>query len=165
MDLMALITRTYLVDDLDGSEDDVSTVTFTLDRTNYEIDLSASNADRLREKLEKFVNVASPVQPAKKAAAARRGAKAARTTKTAKQQSAPSGRDQTQAVRDWARSNGHEVSERGRIAKSIQEAFDAAHRESKPPIADVDFNHPISAFRAFRHPRLAVSALVSTDGR
>lgn len=60
MDLMALITRTYLVDDLDGSEDDVSTVTFTLDRTNYEIDLSASNADRLREKLEKFVNVASP---------------------------------------------------------------------------------------------------------
>ena len=36
---MALITRVYLVDDLDGSEDDVSTVTFTLDGKDYEIDL------------------------------------------------------------------------------------------------------------------------------
>ena len=127
MDLMALITRTYLVDDIDGSEDDVSTVTFSLDRTDYEIDLSAGNADRLRENLAKFVSVASPVKSARKAPAARRGAKAARTRKAAKPQNAPSGRDQTQAVRDWARNNGFEVSNRGRISKSIQEAFDAAH--------------------------------------
>ena len=35
--------------------------------------------------------------------------------------------DQVQAVRDWARQNGYTVSDRGRIAKSIQDAFDAAH--------------------------------------
>ena len=40
---------------------------------------------------------------------------------------ARSPRDQTQAIRDWARSNGLEVSARGRISRSIQEAFDAAH--------------------------------------
>src|SRR3954449_3139195 len=45
---MALITRVYLVDDLDGSEDDVSTVMFNLDGKDYEIDLSADNAERLR---------------------------------------------------------------------------------------------------------------------
>lgn len=42
-------------------------------------------------------------------------------------QAAVSGRDQVQAVRDWARQNGYTVSDRGRIAKSIQDAFDAAH--------------------------------------
>jgi len=112
---MALITRVYLVDDLDGSEDDVSTVAFNLDGTNYEIDLSAANADRLRGKLAKFVDAASPVK--RTAAPAKRGPRAPRV----------SGHDQTQAVRDWARSNGLEVSARGRISKSVQEAFDAAH--------------------------------------
>ena len=57
---MATVTRTYLVDDLDGSEDDVENVLLALDGTNYEIDLSAANARRLREKLERFVAAASP---------------------------------------------------------------------------------------------------------
>ena len=113
---MALITRVYLVDDLDGSEDDVSTVTFTLDGKDYEIDLSAGNADRLRGKLAKFTDAASPVRT--KGAPSQRNSRAARPRTS---------RDQTQAVRDWARSNGHEVSDRGRISRSIQEAFDAAH--------------------------------------
>lgn len=114
---MALITRTYLADDLDGSEDDVSRVTFNLDGTDYEIDLSAANAERLRGQLAKFVDAASPVKPVK-ARPVKRGAKApvARTS-----------RDQTQAIREWARDNGFEISHRGRISKSIQEAFDAAH--------------------------------------
>lgn len=114
---MALITRVYLVDDLDGSQDDVSTVAFNLDGTNYEIDLSAANSDRLSEKLARFVDAASPVKPAKNAPA-KRGTKVAAVR--------PS-RDQTQAVRDWARSNGFEVSTRGRISRAILDAFDAAH--------------------------------------
>ena len=115
---MALITRTYLVDDFDGSHDDVSTVAFNLDNTNYEIDLSAANSDRLREKLARFLDAASPVKPAKNAPAKRR----TKVTVPVR----PS-RDQTQAVRDWARSNGFEVSTRGRISRAIQNAFDAAH--------------------------------------
>ena len=40
---------------------------------------------------------------------------------------APVAREQAQAVRDWARNNGYTVSERGRIPKNVQEAFDNAH--------------------------------------
>ncbi len=43
---MATITREYQVDDLDGSEDDVSTVQFSLDGSNFEIDLSADERKR-----------------------------------------------------------------------------------------------------------------------
>ena len=119
---MATVTRIYLVDDLDGSEDDVENVLLALDGTNYEIDLSASNAGRLREKLDRFVAAASPVKAAK-SAPARRGPKG----KAAKTASVPSNRDQVQAIREWAKSAGYEVSSRGRISKAIQEAFDAAH--------------------------------------
>jgi len=119
---MATVTRTYLVDDLDGSEDDVENVLLALDGTNYEIDLSAANAGRLREKLDRFVAAASPVK-AVKSAPAGRGPKG----KAAKTASVPSNRDQVQAIREWAKSAGYEVSSRGRISKVIQEAFDAAH--------------------------------------
>ena len=36
-------------------------------------------------------------------------------------------REQTAAIREWARANGHEVSERGRLSASVLAAFEAAH--------------------------------------
>ncbi|HZX99109.1 MAG TPA: Lsr2 family protein [Dermatophilaceae bacterium] len=116
---MATITRTYLIDDLDESEEDVENVLLGLDGTNYEIDLSAANAGRLREKLARFIDAASAVKVSKSvpAKAGRRG--------NAGPISAD--RDQVQAVRAWARAAGYEVSSRGRVSKAIQEAFDAAH--------------------------------------
>ena len=60
---MATVTRIYKVDDLDGSEDEVSTVEFGLDGADYEIDLSPSNADRLREKLARYVDAGTPARP------------------------------------------------------------------------------------------------------
>ena len=114
---MAHITRTYQVDDLDGSEDDVTTVFFSLDGSNFEIDLSAANEARLREGLARFVDAAGAVKPAR----------AGRSPRRAKAVSPPPNRDQAQAIRDWARNNGFEVSARGRISKAIQDAFDAAH--------------------------------------
>jgi hypothetical protein len=39
----------------------------------------------------------------------------------------PLDREQTAAIRAWARQNGHEVSDRGRIAKTVVDAFEAAH--------------------------------------
>jgi len=36
-------------------------------------------------------------------------------------------RAQTQAIRDWARRNGHQVSDRGRIPSAVLDAFNAAH--------------------------------------
>jgi hypothetical protein len=114
---VATVTRTYLTDDLDGSDEDVNTVEFTLDGTSFEIDLSAANEQRLREKLARFVDAASPAKQPK-------AAPAKRSTKTA---SVASTKEQTQAIRDWAKAAGHAVSSRGRIAKTVQDAFAAAH--------------------------------------
>jgi hypothetical protein len=36
-------------------------------------------------------------------------------------------REQTAAIRAWARQNGHQVSDRGRISKTVVDAFQAAH--------------------------------------
>jgi Lsr2 len=111
--------RTCLVDDLDETEEDVENVLLALDGTNYEIDLSASNAGRLREKLARFVDAASAVNVSK-SAPAKRGT-------SGKAAPVPSNRDQVQAIREWAKAAGYEVSGRGRISKAIQDAFDAAH--------------------------------------
>ena len=112
---MATVTRTFLVDDLDGSTEDVQNVRISLDGADFEIDLSAVNAARLREKLAKYVDHGTRVTPQK-----------TRRSRRVSQPSA-SGRDQVQAIREWARQNGYTVSARGRISKSIQDAFDAAH--------------------------------------
>ena len=62
---MATVTRTFLVDDLDGSTEDVENVRLSLDGTDFEIDLSAANAARLREKLAKYVEHGTRVTPQK----------------------------------------------------------------------------------------------------
>ena len=113
---MATITRTFLVDDLDGSAEEVETIQLSLDGADFEIDLSAQNADRLRGKLARFIENGTRVTGQKPRGTILRAVRPA-----------PSGRDQVQAVRDWARKHGLAVSDRGRIAKSVQEAFDAAH--------------------------------------
>ena len=62
---MATVTRTFFVDDLDGSTEDVQNVRISLDGTNFEIDLSAANATRLREKLATYVDHGTRVTPQK----------------------------------------------------------------------------------------------------
>jgi hypothetical protein len=114
---MATVTRIYKVDDLDGSEDGVSTVEFGLDGADYEIDLSPSNADRLREKLARYVDAGTPVTPQKPRQPKRAG-------RPVSERMSP---EQTHAIRQWAKENGYEVSLRGRISKTIHEAFEAAH--------------------------------------
>ena len=95
---MATVIRTFFVDDLDGSTEDVENVRLSRDGTDFEIDLSAANAARLREKLAKVVEHGTRVTPQKQR----------QTRRIVKP--AVSGRDQVQAVRDWARQNGYEVS-------------------------------------------------------
>jgi hypothetical protein len=103
--------QTRLVDDLDGSEAD-ETVTFALAGRQYEIDLSGENAARLRDSLASFV------------AAARRGGSGRQSSATARSaRPAASDREHTAAVREWARQNGHEISDRGRIPHSVLEAY------------------------------------------
>jgi hypothetical protein len=60
---MAQKVLVQLVDDLDGtSAQDVSTVLFGLDDVSYEIDLSDTNAERLRDSVQEFLD--APVAPA-----------------------------------------------------------------------------------------------------
>jgi hypothetical protein len=106
---MAQKVNIILVDDLDGSEAD-ETVSFALDGTSYEIDLNEKNAAKLRDALSGYIGHARKVSTTRK-------------RRSAASSSGPSARE----LRDWARSNGYEVSDRGRVPAEVREAFDAAH--------------------------------------
>jgi hypothetical protein len=112
-----------LVDDIDGSEAETS-VEFGLDGVGFTIDLSAENADELREVLAPYVDSARRVS-------GRRRVAAKAVTASAKVAPAPPGseRERNQSIRDWAREKGWQVSERGRIPSDVAEAFDKAHRQ------------------------------------
>jgi len=117
---MAQKTIVQIFDDLDGSTgDDIRPIEFALDGVTYEIDLNEVNAARLRAKLAEFV-----------AAARRNGGRVRRSSPLSVPKPRPDARskEQTRAVREWARRTGHDVSERGRIPGSILEAFEEAHR-------------------------------------
>ena len=111
---MAQRVQVLLVDDIDNSDAD-ETVTFALDGVTYEIDLNAKNAAKLRDELAAWVGHAR-----------RSGGR--KTSGRASSGSAGGGRRKdVSAVREWARGNGHDVSERGRIPAAVQEAYDKAN--------------------------------------
>ncbi|WGW10990.1 Lsr2 family protein [Saxibacter everestensis] len=109
---MAQKVQVILIDDVDGGEA-TETVRFALDRSSYEIDLSSKHAKELRDSLRQWVSSARRVS-ADKPVGRRRGA----ATTTA--------RKETAEIRDWARSNGYEVGDRGRIPTEVVDAFRAA---------------------------------------
>ena len=111
---MAQKVQIILEDDLDGGEAD-ETVSFALDGTSYEIDLNEANATKMREALAPYVGHARKVTGSR---GARRSA-----AKSSAGGSGPSPKE----VREWARENGHEVPDRGRIPAEVREAYDAAH--------------------------------------
>ena len=106
-----------LIDDLDGSAA-VETVSFALDGTTYEIDLSKKNAAAFRKVLDRYV-----------AAAQRKGGTRStprrRTSKAATNGKAKRGYDLTQ-LREWAGANKVSVPSRGRIPQAVVEQFKAA---------------------------------------
>ncbi len=108
---MAQKVTIVLVDDLDGSEA-VDTVQFALDGKNYEIDLSEKNAADLRNAIAPWTGHARRVSggPGR----VRRTAGVSRASNV-------------KEIREWARNNGYQVSERGRVPAVIQEAYAAAH--------------------------------------
>lgn len=119
---MARMESVQLVDDLDGGAAD-ETVSFSLEGTQWEIDLTAAHATRLREGLAPFVDAArrpsarpAPAAPARARATPRR---------------------QNSEIRQWAVANGFPVSDRGRIPASVVEAY---HRREAAgaPATDTD---------------------------
>jgi hypothetical protein len=114
---MARKTVVQFIDDLDGSEA-AGTVTFGLDGTNYEIDLSDSHAAELRDAVARYIAAARKVGRAAPRGRALRVVPAAAPARADREQSA--------AIREWARASGYKVSDRGRISAEITEAFHAA---------------------------------------
>lgn len=106
---MAQKVNIVLIDDIDGSEA-TETVTFGLDGSSYEIDLNDKNAKKLRDALAKYVGSARKVT-------AKRGRARANSAVA----------HPAREIRDWGRSNGYEVPDRGRIPAEVREAFEAVH--------------------------------------
>jgi hypothetical protein len=114
---VAMAKKTVFVDDLDGSEDGVRTIDFALEGVSYSIDLGERNADKLHTTLSKYIDHAARVSGSPRRS--RSQSRAAAPVKT--------NRERIQAIREWARDNGYEVSDRGRISLAVQEAYDNAH--------------------------------------
>jgi hypothetical protein len=117
---MAQRVNVVLVDDIDGSEA-AETVVFGLDGAQYEIDLSAENADRLREALAPYVG------HGRRAGGRRRSAGGGSARSGSGRSAAASGGPSAADIRAWARENGWEVPDRGRVAAEVREAYAAAH--------------------------------------
>lgn len=109
---MARETVVSLVDDLDGSPGD-ETVVLGWGGREYEIDLSVDNVKRLTDFLTPFLDVARPVRRPRGARMPAVGGKSA----------ARKDRSDNTAMREWAREHGYAVSDRGRVAHAIRDAY------------------------------------------
>jgi hypothetical protein len=115
------VVQEMLVDDLDGSPGD-KTVMFAWEGTPYEIELSRKN----------YVAFEKAVRPYVKAARKVRGGNTTRRRPSSRAGGrgggAAAGKRDLGAIRAWAAENGYAVSERGRIASSVIEAYESAQQ-------------------------------------
>lgn len=128
---MARKVQTHLIDDLDGS-DAAETITFALDAKSYEIDLNETHALELRAALAPYIAVATrlarrplvnPIEP--------RSDKPSRKIR----------KRVAQEVREWARSQGIEVGDKGRLSADLLARYEAAQRGDSAP---TQFPAPVS---------------------
>jgi Lsr2 len=109
---MAQKVQTLFIDDLDGSEAD-GTVSIGLDGTDYEIDLNAEHTRQLRDALARYIS------------AARRAGGSIRSPARSARKAPKAGPGSTE-VREWAKAQGIEVKDRGRIPAELVVKFQAA---------------------------------------
>lgn len=108
---MAKQTIVQLTDDIDGGDAEES-VQFGFRGVEYEIDLNAKNVAALEKALSKYIEASRRV-PRNRARVVGRAGRS-------------SGAEDLGAIREWARENGYEVADRGRIPAEIKEAYYAA---------------------------------------
>ncbi|MEZ2122536.1 MULTISPECIES: Lsr2 family protein [unclassified Corynebacterium] len=112
---MARREITQYFDDLDKtplSEDELHVVHFSLDGTEYSVDLNEEHANELRGSLQRYIEV---------------GRKITGGTRQRRRSSGGGSRGRTKEIRQWARDNGFEVADRGKIPDNIVESFNAAN--------------------------------------
>lgn len=109
---MAQKVVTVLTDDVDGGEA-TETIAFALDGSNYEIDLSGKNADKLRKALKPWIDAARKVRGASRRTSGRRIGNGSSLD--------------TKSIREWAAASGVKVSSRGRIPADVVKQYQDAH--------------------------------------
>jgi hypothetical protein len=105
---------TLFIDDIDGGAAE-GTVRFSLDGTEYEIDLNAQHSEELRSALGRYVTHARKV-----GGTARRGRVAGRAGRGA------ASTLNTTEIRNWARENGIDIKDRGRVPADVVAKYQAA---------------------------------------
>jgi hypothetical protein len=106
---------TLFIDDIDGGAAE-GTVRFALDGTEYEIDLNAKHSEELRSALGKYVSHARKV-----------GGAARRAGRAAGRAGRGSGSTlNTTEIRNWARENGYDIKDRGRVPADLVAKYQAA---------------------------------------
>jgi len=120
---MAQRVQVLLVCDLHDDEvEGAETVSFGLDGSSYEIDVCEDHATEIRDAFSSYVGSARRAGRAAAPAQRRSSPRGGRTTG-----GGSGGKQRVQEMREWARSNGHKVSERGRLSAAVVQAYEAAH--------------------------------------
>lgn len=118
-----------LIDDLDSSPIDEEiegsgTLIFSVAGDFYSIDLSAKNRAAFDKAIQKYVDHALSIEaPNVEEPARRRGRGPGRAAGVP----VAANKERLQLIREWGRANGYEISDRGRVAQEIQNAYDEAH--------------------------------------
>lgn len=100
--------HTILIDDIDGSHNNVSTVVFGINGKNYSIDLNPEHTRQLEEAFAYWIGHARKIKGDKKS------------------QRPAASSEHSRAIRQWANDNGYQISERGAIPTRIKDAYAAA---------------------------------------
>jgi hypothetical protein len=114
---MAKTTIVQVSDDLDGSAN-ASEVRFAFEGTEYAIDLSSKNRKNFEKALRPYIEAGTKVS-----------GRGPRTSRAARSKRSGASSVDLAAVRAWAKQNGHEVSDRGRLPKAVLDAYTAASPE------------------------------------
>ena len=111
---MAQHFQVRYTDDIDGTDlgETANTISFAFEGKEYSIDLSDDNAQAFREAVAPYIEAGHRVTGAK--------------TKAARKTTRKTSPADTEAVREWARENGYDVSDRGRIPANVMDAYAAA---------------------------------------
>lgn len=111
---MAQKVNIVLIDDIDGNDAD-ETVSFALDGKDYDIDLNSANAQKLRDALAPYIGHARRATGGRSSGGRGRRSRGGESGVPASE------------IREWARQNGWDVPERGRVSADVREAYAAAH--------------------------------------
>ncbi|MFF5304887.1 Lsr2 family protein [Streptomyces sp. NPDC013161] len=109
---MAQKTVVLLTDDISGGDAD-QTLIFGLDGKSFEIDLNDRNAEKLRKALRPYIEAGRKT--------------GGRNSTRGRGAGATSSGEDTAAIRSWAKENGHEINDRGRVPANIREAYAKAN--------------------------------------